>query len=439
MAATSAIDFERGILGCVLWDGKNWPLVESLLRKDHFELDSHQQIFAAFRALSEAGRAIDDATTVEQLGGFERAGAVGGMAYIASLSEGMVRLREESIRTYADRIRAAWRARAMARLGEEMSVRAQDEGSDGLAGIQDRMDAILSDSDTQDATVGGCADGVLDRWEKEHSLVSSPAITFGIPSLDEACGGMLPGHQVVIGARSGVGKTRFLIGATAAVCGCGQSAQMNLIEPTRDEFMRGLATFVAGLRASVGSEPWSAGREEKDRFYAAMDLVRKWNLTIYDKANMSLDEIVGRGRVAIHKGCRMIGVDYLQRVYIPSQEKGEQIRLKVARASMALANLVKDTGCTSLVLSQLKRTESMGIPSMQDLRETGQIENDAHLILLLHRDYQAEKGIFLDSGAYVIPKRRFGPPANRRARFDYQAATWEDGEPQAQPAYWGRD
>jgi replicative DNA helicase len=238
---------------------------------------------------------------------------------------------------------------------------------------------------------------------------------------------MFPGHQVVVGARSGVGKTRFALASTAAVCGCGQMVQMNLLEPTRDEFMRGLACFVAGLRASVASEPWTASRDDRDKFRAAMDVVRKWPLTLYDNANMSLDEVLARGRYAIHRGCRMIGVDYLQRLYVQQAEKGESIRLKVARASMALANLVKDTNCTSLVLSQLKRTDGMGIPTMQDLRESGQIENDAHLIVLLHREYDAEKGIFGNQGAYVVPKRRFGAPCNRRAYFDPSTATWEDG------------
>ena len=150
---------------------------------------------------------------------------------------------------------------------------------------------------------------------------------------------------------------------------------------------------------------------------------------------MTLDQVIARGRAAIHGGCRMIGVDYLQRLEVPVKDKNEQMRLRIARASMALANLVKKTGCTSVVLSQLKRTETMGIPTMQDLRESGQIENDAHLIVLLHRDYDAERGIFKDSGAYVVPKRRFGPPTNKRALFNRETATWEDAEPRSQSTW----
>jgi replicative DNA helicase len=239
---------------------------------------------------------------------------------------------------------------------------------------------------------------------------------------------MFPGHQVVVGALSGVGKTRFLVQATAAVCAIGKPVQLNLIEPTKAEVLRGLACFVSGLRASVASEPWTANREEADRFRGALQMVSRWPLTIYDRINMTLDEMIARGRAAIRKGCRMIGTDYLQRINVPLREKGEQERLRIARASTAFANLVKDTNCTSLLLSQLRRIQSGSIPTMNDLRESGQIENDAHLIVLLHRDYDAERGIFKDTGAYVVPKRRFGSPTNKRARFDRTTATWEDGE-----------
>lgn len=430
----SVDNFERGILGIVQIDAGAMGLLATLIRPEHFALESHQQIFRAMLKLWERRSAIDASTIRAELpGGAE---AIGGISYLMSLTDGMYRFSDSTMHTYCQHIRAAWKAREVARLGEGLAL----EASDSLASMeaviaeaQERLEAIACDGEQGDATAEGCADEVLDSWDRENKLTNSPAVGFGIENLDSAVGGMFPGHQVVVGARSGVGKTRFLVMATAAVCACDLPAQMNLIEPTKDEFMRGLACFVAGLRASVATEPWTATREERDRFHGAMAIVRKWPLTIYDRATMSLDDIIARGRAAIHHGCRLIGVDYLQRVYVPSHERGEQIRLKVGRASMSLANLVKDTGCTSLVLSQLKRTETMGIPTMQDLRESGQIENDAHTIVLLHRDYDSERGIFLNTGSYVVPKRRFGPPANRRAFFDPLTATWESGQAVSEP------
>jgi replicative DNA helicase len=420
-------DFERSVLGMVLLDNNQIELVGSQLRANHFVLDSHQEIFSAMAQLRNEGQPIDALTLAHAIGHVER---IGGTAYLSDLTNGLYRFSESGLVAYCEAIRRAWKARQLSSLGTDLALEAGLEFAevDSLIQMtQDRLAAIDCDGVATQASVDELADDVLATWEQEHNLQSSPALEFGIKTLDEAIGGMFPGHQIVVGSRSGVGKTRFLVMATAAVCVTGASAQINLIEPTRDEFIRGLAAFMGECRACVATEPWQATPRERETFHRALASVRKWKLTIYDKASMTLDEIVARGRVAIRKGCRLIGVDYLQRVNIPAQEKGEQVRLRVARASTTLANLVKDTGCTSIVLSQLRRTENMGVPTMQDLRESGQIENDAHTIILLHRDYDAERGIFMNSGAYVVPKRRFGAPANRRAYFEPTTATWEDG------------
>jgi replicative DNA helicase len=430
MSSQSATDFEKGLLGVVLLENGRMALVVSLVQLHHFGLDSHQQIFGAMLNLYRLQRSIDTHTLADQLRGISGCSA----AYIADLTNGMYAFSEETIRTYAGKVRESWKARQVIALAESITATAQESGEDIESVIetaQSRLEAIACDSGEKDATADSCADTVLEEWEREHKMSDSPAVGFGIASLDQAVGGMFPGHQVVVGARSSAGKTRFLTQATAAVCAQGQRVQLNLIEPTREEIMRGLACFAGGMRASVASEPWTATREERDKFHSAMTLVRKWPLEIYDNANMTLDQVVARGRAAIHRGCRMIGLDYLQRLEVPMRDKGEQMRLRIARASMTLANLVKKTECTSLVLSQLKRTETMGIPTMQDLRESGQIENDAHLIVLLHRDYDSDRGIFKDTGAYVVPKRRFGSPTNKRASFNRLTATWEDGETKA--------
>lgn len=316
LSSLSAIDFEKGLLGVVLLESKRIVLVASLLQPHHFGLDSHRQIFGAMLNLHQAQKSIDTQTLVDLLKG------VGGCSagYISDLTNGMYAFSEDTIRTYAGKIQESWKARQVMALSESIAATAQQSDEDianVIANAQSRLEAISCDSGEKDATAEGCADAVLEEWERERAMSESPAIGFGIDSLDLAVGGMFPGHQVVVGARSSVGKTRFLMQATAAVCARGRRVQLNLIEPTREEIMRGLACFAGGLRASVASEPWTATREEKESFRGAMAMVRKWPLEIYDNASMTLDQVVARGRAAIHKGCRMIGLDYLQRLEVP--------------------------------------------------------------------------------------------------------------------------
>ena len=229
--------------------------------------------------LHQATDEIDTRTVASALRGVDNITA----AYVSDLTNGMYRFSEDTIRTYAEKVRESWKARQLLALSESIAGAAEDPDESVetvLASTQTRLEEISCDSTEKSATAEGCADAVIEEWEREHKLSDSPGIGFGIESLDQAIGGMFPGHQIVIGARSSVGKTRFLTQATAAVCARGGRVQLNLIEPTRDEIMRGLACFAGGLRATIASEPWKANREEWDRFHSAMKLVRKWPLEI---------------------------------------------------------------------------------------------------------------------------------------------------------------
>lgn len=430
----NAIPEERTILGLCLAEQAYIPLVSSLIRPDQFYLSSHQSIANSIFTTYNAGELVDMIVITRKLAEGIGLQSVGGISALASLTEGLAwRYAEDRIREYVGIIIDRWKARKIGHLGESLTSMAMDASTSAemLSYAERQLSEIaVESSECDESKISDSADSILDQWEEERISTDRRFVPFGIENLDESVGGMCPGHQVVVGARSGVGKTRFLLTCTASVCASGGFAHLSLLEPTRGEFVRGLAQIVGGLRAGVATQPETATEDEARRFSAAMRAVKSWNLEIHDKARQSIDEIVSRGRHAIKRGARLIGVDYLQRVYVPGNET---MRLKVAQASTALADMVKDTKCTSVVLSQLKRTESMGIPTMSDLRESGQIENDAHMIVLLHREYDAERGIFGKNGAYVVQKVRFGSPTNRRAYFDTFGATWENGDVSPEP------
>ena len=130
---------------------------------------------------------------------------------------------------------------------------------------------------------------------------------------------------------------------------------------------------------------------------------------------------------------------HLQRLKIKSSEQNEPMRLKVARASTALADLVKGTQCHSLLLSQIttgRKSGALAIPTMFDFRESSQIENDAHTIILLHRQYDEAQGHYTNDGAIFVPKQRFGSPCNIKVRFDPITAAWADDSPIYQHTTW---
>jgi replicative DNA helicase len=144
MPGTDAQDFERGILGVVLLDNDRLALAASLLQREHFMLDSHQQIFGAMLRLWDKRQAIDINTVAEELGGLQACQTVGGMAYVMSLTEGIYRFSEDTIRTYSERIRQAWKARQAVNVGNVLaeSAMGDEEIEESIARAQQRLESI---------------------------------------------------------------------------------------------------------------------------------------------------------------------------------------------------------------------------------------------------------------------------------------------------------
>lgn len=426
------VEAEKTILGSVLLDNEAWlEAAEKLLAED-FCLDSHRRIFLRMSDLMGAKHAVDIVTLAHELNLHKEVESIGGVAYLASLTEGLPRrpVIEEYIRIVKDK--------AMLRqliLHSSMAIaRAVDQSETalGIAGdLASQLEAVVS---------GGISHGlqhastmtieVLDRYKVQAQFTESPGFSYGIPGIDEATGGIQEGEQVVVGCFSGVGKTTLLSQIVAANCPKGHPMAMFLIEPTRHDFLRRLWSIVGDIRYVAVTKPWLATKEERDRMDWAALQVAEWPLFIIDRSSLTLDEQQAHTRLAMHRhGVELIGIDYLQRMKVKSTDKTEDTRLRIGRASTANADVVKGTKCRSVLLSQLNRGGGMAtLPSMDKLKESGQIEQDAATILLMHLKYDEEQGHFTDEGAGIIPKQRFGIPCNVALYKDQRTALWCSGK-----------
>ena len=426
-------DIERLVLGaCLIEDDVALDTAMSALDPEHFALDTHKTVFRVIQGLHRERQPINLFTATQKfisLGRMDQTTA----SYLAGLTEGLPRRMGIQTENYVQRLKDFWRKRKMWELGEELALAAQDVTSTakGLTELaQDRLEAILDESGVVLSAAGDMTDEVLNRFERERALKESPGLSFGISELDESTGGIMPGYQVVVGARSGVGKTTLMAMAIAANCPNGIGVDAFLLEPTRHDLLKKLWSIVSGVTYSKVLFPWTCPEDDAWRIRKAAGDVAEWPLRIHDHSGMKLDEILGLARLGMNRyGSKLIAVDYLQRVKIQAADAKEDMRLRVGRASTAFADLVKDTDTATLLLSQLSRRGGVEtIPTMQDLRESGQIENDAHTIVLLHLNYDADNGHYTRDGAILVPKQRFGIPCNLKAHFDPQMAVWQSAE-----------
>lgn len=429
---TANEQIEQVVLGaCLIEDEVALETITSSVYSEHFSLDENRNIYLAISGLSRGSRPVNLVTVVQELHGSVS------VARVAQLTEGLPRKIGNRAVEYISRLKEIYRKRMLAELAEELAAAAADvtETADSLIQLtQDRLSALIGESTSASPNVFDLSADVLSRMEQSRALGRSPGMSYGIDRLDHLTGGIMPGHQVVIGARSGVGKTTLMSQIVRATCRAGLSVDAFMLEPTRDDLLHKIYSQESGVDYKKVTEPWTCPADEWRRVAHVVGEVADWPLRIHDRSSMTLDEIVGLGRLGMQRyDSRLICVDYLQRVKIRGSE---DVRLKIGRASTAFADLVKGTNTSSVLLSQLSRRGGVDtVPTMHDLRESGQIENDAHTIVLLHLDYDEVKGHSKRTGAILVPKQRFGIPCNIPAHVTSGSAIWahtQDNQPQWQ-------
>jgi len=421
------VDAERTILGAILLDNEAYLETSETVRPDDFSLDSHRRIFLRMSNLMDQNHVIDIVTLANELSKNKEIESVGGVAYLASLTEGLPRrpVIDEYIRIVKDKSTL----RRLMGLANSTIEKAADQSEDALA------IATWHAAELQEIIEGGVHHGlvqacdlsveVLDRFIEQSKLQQSPGFSYGISDLDDQTGGIQPGEQCVIGAYSSVGKTTLLAQVVAANCPKGHPMALFLYEPTRHDFLRRLWSIVSGVRYSAVTKPWTATKDEIERLIRAQSEVAEWPLFINDISNTYLDEQIAQTRIAMHREkIELTAIDYIQRMKIRSTDKFEDTRLKIGRASTENANLVKNTKNRTVILSQLRRSNLEAVPTMDLLRESGQIENDAATVVLLHLKFDAEQGHFTNEGAAIVAKQRFGIPCNVSLVKDPQTALW---------------
>lgn len=164
----------------------------------------------------------------------------------------------------------------------------------------------------------------------------------------------------------------------------------------------------------------SLSRWDREKIQLALGVISEWPLVIDDSSKVSIHELVARSRMLIKQDCKAIYVDYLQRV----QGDGRSPFDKVTSVSEGLCELAKSSDIPVIALSQLRRGETgaAGKPTLDDLRQSGQIEQDAHAVFLLYREKDADG--YTGKDEIIIAKQRSGP-SGQHINVEFQGHTTE--------------
>ncbi len=426
----ASVDAERSILGAILLENHAFNEAAEKLRAEDFVLDSHQRIFARMAELIDAGRAVDIVTLAEELARRKEVEAVGGVAYLASLTEGLPH--RLSIEEYVRIVKDKSLLRQLINICSSAITRAADQSEEALEVLNAAETSLLEV--TEKGITRGFASipeivrgsfGTIDNLYKEGREVTGLATHFD--DFDRITSGLQNSELIIIAARPSMGKTAWAINIAqnAAVRGSKSVAVFSL-EMSKESLLRRMLASEAQVDSQKIQKGF-LGREDHEKLSSALERLVESHIFIDDTPGISLTEMRAKARRLRQASGQLdlIVIDYLQlmsgsSVVGPGQKRYENRTQEVSSISRGLKALAKELNVPVIALSQLSRaSEQRGgdkKPMLSDLRESGSIEQDADVVAFIHRDsyYNRDENGQPDpdtegKAEIIIAKQRNGP------------------------------
>lgn len=382
------IEAEESILSSLLCDPKAIDVFDMLDASDFYR-PAHQAIYAAAKAVkSQAG--VDVALLVTRLKEAGELDKIGGAAYIA-------RLMDEcpiapSVEKYAESIRGNARMRDIITVASQIAQKAYAAQGDFAGVIDDAHAAILSvDVDSAGDSivhVRDVANDEIDRLEELHRADSSvTGLSTGFVDLDRLTFGLQRSDLIIVAARPSMGKTALAVNIMAEMARCGHPVLKFSLEMSRAQLTHRMLAAEAKVYANKFRCPKMLTRDDFGQITAAADRLAARPVFFDDTPGIKYTEIRRRARRAKRQyGISAVFIDHLGLV---SGDQRLSRDREVGLMTSAFKGMAKELDIPVVVLSQLNRRveeRNNKRPILSDLRDSGNIEQDADVVMFLYRD-----------------------------------------------------
>lgn len=420
-----SLEAEHSVLGGLLIDNQAFDRVADLLVESDFYRPEHRPVYSAIGRLVSSGKPADVVTVYDSLQADGKAAECGGLEYLNRLAQCVPSA--SNVRRYAEIVRERSVMRSIIGKVDEAGVIAFGDGS--FADKLDRIGALFYGIDQRNSrrkprpmseVVIQVIDGINAAAEG-----NSPAWRTGIPGIDSRLsGGMRPGKLIILAARPGVGKSSLAKQVAKRAASDDLPALFLSQEMEADELgERSLAN-----EAQVNYSAIQTGKLndlEWGRLAEGVERLARIPLWIDDEPGLTIRAIASKARSI--KGLKVLVVDYVQL----SEGEGDTRSAQVGSITRGLKKLAKELGICVIALSQLNREIEKRPgrrPQMADLRDSGEIEQDADTIVFLWPLQESEDGAEVRHIGCEIAKNRKGRKGSFVLIFDAARQTWRESD-----------
>ena len=428
------LDSEQALLGSIMLKREVMHDIMDLIRPESFYADKHRTIFTHMMELFQKSEPIDLVSVSARLKDRNLLDQVGGGSYIADLANLVPSA--ANARHYADIVRKKHIMRNLIEASEHIARLGYDESGELeeiLDGAEKKIFEVTNYTSTSKFIP--IKDTLVDAWERLDKLHKNQDALRGVPTgfrdLDAKLLGFQNSDLIILAARPSMGKTSLALDiARQAAVGGGHPVAIFSLEMSAAQ----LVDRMLAAEASVDSWSLRTGRnlsvdEDFVRIRDAMDRLSKAPIYIDDQAGNNILKMrsVCR-RLKNEKGLSMIMVDYLQLMTPIQAAQSDNMVNRVTEISRSLKQLAREFDVPVLALSQLSRNvESRGgEPRLSDLRDSGSIEQDADVVMFIHREDKYNKESEKPNIAKImIEKHRNGPTGNVELYFNDKKTTFQ--------------
>src|SRR3989338_3234405 len=426
-----SIESEQAVLGSIMLRKDAMHEVEDMVSGESFYVEKHKKIFQAMLDLSVKNEPIDMLSLSTKLAEQKLLEAVGGNQYLAEIVNTVPS--STNIKHYADIVQKKYVLRSLIEAADYVSELAFSESEDHMDEILDMAEkkvfsVVSSPKNQKFINLKDALPEAYERLEKLHENKGMlRGLATGFKDLDTMLSGLQKSDLVVLASRPSMGKTTLALDI-ARMSGVlhGKSILVFSLEMSSQQ----LVDRMLSAESRVNAWNLRTGRLSSDREFSqlrdSLDKLAKAQIFIDDQPGNSIVRMKALARrLKAEKGLDLVVVDYLQ--LMTTSKNYDSMVNQVTEISRSLKSLAKELDVPVLALSQLSRAvESRGgKPRLSDLRDSGSIEQDADVVMFIHREDKGKEEVEKTNIAEIlIEKHRNGPTGKIELYFDEKTTTF---------------